>query len=258
MSLDGNHNAPVRGMILAAGMGTRLRPLTNHLPKALVEVAGKPLLFYAVETLAASGIREVVVNLHHYGEMIRERLGDGSQFGVSVHYSVEDPLLGSGGGILHARRLLADATFVTLNADTIVDVDLGPILAEHRRRNATATLLLRKDPRMEAFGLIQIDGKDRIGQFLAHRRPGAPKDLEAFMYTGVQILEPRIFSYMSENQAFSITEKTYPKMLAAGEPLYGRRFSGFWSTVGTAEELAAAERILRRKALDSSLGSGLS
>jgi NDP-sugar pyrophosphorylase family protein len=245
-------------MILAAGKGTRLRPLTDRLPKALVEVAGKPLLFYAVETLAASGIREIVVNLHYYGEMIRERLGDGSRFGVAVRYSVEDPLLGSGGGILHARELLGESTFVTLNADTIIETDLRPVLAEHRRRQATATLVLRKDPRMETFGLIRVDAEDRIGRFLAHERPGAAAKLEPFMYTGVQILEPRVFSYMTEKQAFSITERTYPKMLQAGEPLYGHRFEGRWITVGTPEELAAAEEALRRKALDSAADRAIS
>lgn len=245
-------------MILAAGMGTRLRPLTDTLPKALVEVAGKPLLFYAVETLAASGIHDIVVNLHYYGEMIRERLGDGSRFGVSIRYSFEDPLLGSGGGILHARKLLGNSTFVTLNSDTIIEVDLRPILAEHRRRHATATLLLRKDPRMEAFGVIRVDDEDRIGRFLQHERPGAETALEPFMYTGVQILEPQIFSYMAEKQAFSITERTYPKMLQAGEPLYGHRFGGRWITVGTPEELEAAEEELRRKALDSTKDRELS
>lgn len=258
MNAANDNSKPVRGMILAAGMGTRLRPLTDRLPKALVEVAGKPLLFYAVETLAASGIREIVVNLHYYGEMIRERLGDGSRFGVDIFYSVEDPLLGSGGGILHARELLGESTFVTMNADTIIETDLRPVLAEHRRRQATATLLLRKDPRMEAFGLIRVDAEDKIGRFLDHERPGSAAELEPFMYTGVQILEPRVFSYMTEKQAFSITERTYPKMLRAGEPLYGHRFAGRWITVGTPEELADAEDELRRKALDSTEDQALS
>jgi NDP-sugar pyrophosphorylase family protein len=245
-------------MILAAGEGRRLRPLTETVPKALVEVGGKPLIEYAVETLARCGIRDVIVNLHHLGERIRAHLGDGERWGVRLRYSEEQVLLGSGGGIVHARTLLGDERFVTLNSDTIVDVDVAEVVRAHEAARATATLVLRKDPRMEEFGVIAVERDGRIGKFLRHERPGASLPLEPYMYTGVQVLEPRVFDFMPDAGAFSITEQTYPRMLAAGERLFGVPFAGRWITVGTPAELEHARKVLEGKTLDSREGSRLS
>jgi NDP-sugar pyrophosphorylase family protein len=244
-------------MILAAGEGRRLRPITETLPKALVEVGGRPLIDYALETVVRSGITDVILNLHHHGDQIRTHVGDGKRFGVRVQYSHERTLLGSGGGIVHARPLLGEQRFVTLNADTIVEVDLRAVARFHESNRAAATLVLRKDPRMAEYGIIQIAPGGRVCRFLQHEGPGSDGVLEQFMYTGVQILEPAVFRYMPASGAFSITEVTYPQMLRAGEPVYGYPFEGSWVTVGTHEELANARRMLPAR-LDSRKGSGLS
>lgn len=244
----------LRGMILAAGLGTRLRPLTERRPKALLEVGGRALIDYSVELLVGSGITEIVVNLHYLGHMIREHLGDGSRYGARIYYSDEEPLLGSGGGIAHARGILGDGTFVTVNADTIVDIDLREVIALHHQRAATATLVLRKDPRMEHFGLIYVDSQQRVRRFLDWGEPADRPGLEPFMYAGVQVLEPRVFRYMPCGKAFSMTSDTYPAMLLAGEPLFGHPFEGFWLTVGTPSELAEAERVLARRPRRKRLG----
>ena len=234
-----------RAMILAAGRGERLRPLTENTPKPLVRVAGRCLIDYAIDTCRKAGLTDVIINLHHLGDQIREHLGDGSQLGVRVSYSEEMTLQGSGGGIRDAQALLEGAPFVTLNSDTIIDIDLGPVLAAHRKRKASVTLVLRKDPEMEKFGLVQLEGDNRVGAFLDTQRPGAGETLEPYMYTGVQVIDPEIFSYMPKTGPFSITQVTYPDMLMAGRPLYGYPFTGPWLTVGTPEELKAAERRLR-------------
>jgi len=241
----------VRAMILAAGEGRRLRPLTERVPKALVEVGGRPLVDYAIETVARSGIDDVIVNLHHLGDRIRDHLGDGSRFGVRVRYSEELRLLGSGGGIVHARAFLGDEAFVTLNADTIIEIDLRQLVAAHRANGAAATLVLRKDPRMQEYGVIALEPSGRVGAFLDHRRPGASADLEPYMYTGVQVLEPSVFDFMPAEGAFSITSVTYPAMLDAGAAVFGYPFDGRWLTVGTPEELARATDELIRRPLDS-------
>ena len=233
-------------MILAAGEGTRLRPITETTPKALVEVGGKPLIDYALETVRRAGLTEVVINLHYLGHMIREHVGDGSAHGLDVLYSSEDPLLGSGGGIVHARDLLGDEPFVTLNADTIVEVDLRAMVSYHTVKGAIATMALRKDARMAEFGLIRTDAAGRIRGFLDHRAEGAESDdqLEAYMYTGVQVLDPGVFDYMPAQGPFSITSVTYPDMLAADRLLFGYPFDGRWITVGTPAELESANRLL--------------
>lgn len=245
-------------MILSAGLGTRMRPLTLSTPKPLVEVGGRPLIDFALATLAAAGIRHIVINLHHLGDQIRRYLGDGSDRGLCIDYSVEEILQGSGGGIRDARPLLGSGTFVTLNADTLIGIDLRPFLRQHRERAAAATLILRKDPEMDRFGTIGIGANGHVQRFLAHMAPSQVDHGDPYMFTGVQILEQRVFDYMEGRGPFSITETTYPRMLAAGEPVFGAVFAGPWLTVGTPDELATAEGSLRRGALDWPPWMGLS
>lgn len=236
---------PVRAMILAAGRGERLRPLTDTTPKPLVRVGGRPLVDYALDCVTRAGIREVVVNLHHLGGQIRDYLGDGSRYGIEIRYSVEDVLQDTGGGIRDARRWLDGSTFVTMNADTIVDADLAALVREHREHGALATMLLRKDSRMKEFGLIEIEDDGRVGRFLGRARPGCREPLEPYMYTGVQALDPGIFRYLVADGPFSITRVSYPAMLDAGELVRGVPTDRTWITVGTPAELADAEEQLR-------------
>jgi NDP-sugar pyrophosphorylase family protein len=233
-------------MILAAGRGERLRPLTDTIPKPLVEVGGRPLIEYALRSVADAGIRRVVINLHHLGQRIRDHVGDGSRFGLEVAYSNEAILQDTGGGIRDARKYLDGVPFITMNADTIVDVDLRELADFHRRSGAIATMLLRKDPRMVSFGVIETEPDGRVGRFLGLARPGCREPLTPYMYTGVQALEPRVFDYLSAPGPFSITKVSYPAMLDAGETVCGMPFEGAWITVGTAGELDEANAALAR------------
>lgn len=234
----------LRAMVLAAGRGERLRPLTDTVPKPMVVVGGRPLIDYALDCVANAGIRRVVINLHHLGSRIRDHVRDGSRFGLEVDYSVEEVLQDTGGGIRDARRFLDGSTFVTLNADTIVDVDLAGLAEAHRRSGALATMLLRKDERMAAFGLIETGPDGRVDRFLGKPRPGCGAPLEPYMYTGVQVLGPRVFDYLRTEGPFSITKVSYPAMLEAGEVVMGHAFDGAWITVGTPAEMAEAEVLL--------------
>lgn len=233
----------MRAMILAAGFGTRLRPLTNTVPKALVPVAGRPLIEYGLLFLKAHGIEEVVINLHHLGEKIRATLGDGSIYGLRITYSPEDPILESGGGLKNAQPFLDGETFVVLNCDTIIDLDLHALRAAHRKTKAAATLVLRPDSEAARYGILETDVTNRIRRFL-----GQPSEvnepLSSYMFTGLQLLEPRIFAFMPEAKPFSTTRATYPAMLHAGEPLYGFIHTGTWMTVDDAEAMARATQAI--------------
>jgi len=229
----------MRAMILAAGFGTRLRPLTSTVPKALVPVAGRPLIEYGLLFLKAHGIEEVVINLHHLGEKIRATLGDGSIYGLRITYSPEDPLLESGGGIKNAQPFLDRETFVVLNCDTIIDLDLTALLATHRKTKAAATLVLRPDLEVARYGILETDTNNRIRRFLG--QPAVVNEpLSQYMFTGCQMLEPRVFAFMPEVKPFSTTRATYPTMLHTGEPLYGFIHTGTWMTVDDAEAMARA------------------
>jgi NDP-sugar pyrophosphorylase family protein len=226
-------------MVLAAGLGTRLRPLTLDRPKPLVEVAGRPLIAYNLLLLHRYGVRDVIINLHHHGEALRAALGDGSSFGLHIVYSPEDPLLDTGGAIKNAEALLAADDFLVLNGDTIIDLPLDRLFDAHRTRRAAATMVLRHDPEQARYGLVEIDEDERIRRFLG--RPAAVEaPLSAYMFAGVQMLSPRVFRHMPALRAFSITRETYPAMLAAGEALYGLPFTGFWRVIDTSADLARA------------------
>lgn len=222
----------MKAMVLAAGLGTRLRPLTNDRPKALVDVCGRPLITYNLALLRHFGITDVVVNLHYHGDAIRAALGDGSKLGLTIAYSPEDPLLDTGGGIKHAQALLGGDEFLVLNSDTIIDLPLDGVIASHRATGAIATLVLRRDPEQARYGEIEVDRTQRVRRFLG--RPWVVNEpLAAYMFAGVHVVSPEIFRFMPAGGAFSITHHTYPAVLAAGAGLYGFPFAGFWRVIDT-------------------------
>jgi NDP-sugar pyrophosphorylase family protein len=233
----------MRAMVLAAGLGTRLRPLTDDRPKALVDVGGRPLIGYTLEMLRRFGITDVIVNSHYRGEALRAALGDGSQFGLRIEWSPEDPLLDTGGAIKNVEARLADDDFLVLNSDTIIDLPLDTLVAAHRARGAAATLVLRHDAEQARYGLVEVDANDRIRRFLG-KPASVAAPLVPFMFAGVHVMSPSVFRYMPAGAgAFSMTRATYPAMLAGGAPLYGFRFDGFWRVIDTPadRDRAAAE-----------------
>lgn len=225
-------------MILAAGFGTRLKPLTLTTPKPLIDVGGRPLIYRTLELLQRAGVKNVVVNLHHLGGKIREALGGGEAFGLQIEYSEESEILGSGGGIKQAEKHLAGETFFVINGDALIDVDLNAVLDFHRKNAAMATMVLRPDADPESWGAIEIDEEHRIRQFV-HKLPETGLPLRKLMFTGVHVLEPAVFSYLT--QAFSsINEVFYPRAIGEGKPIFGYVYEGYWSDVGTWESLEAA------------------
>ena len=237
----------MKAMVLAAGQGTRLRPITDRMPKALVPVAGRPMIEFALLLLRRYGVRDIVINLHHFGTQIEDHLGDGQRFNVNISYSRETELLETGGGLLKAKAFLQHGTFIVVNTDALIDVDLAAVLNDHRRNNAAATLVLRPDAEADRYGSIDIDADGRICRFLEHRFQDQPVGaIKKLMFTGVQILEPRVFDYMDGGglKKFSTTRETYPRMLRAGERLYGYGFEGFWQDLGTRERINEVEQKL--------------
>ncbi len=235
----------MRAMILAAGLGTRLRPLTDTTPKALIEVAGRPLIEYALRFVRSQGIRRVVINLHHLGNQIRARLGDGEAYDVQITYSVEERLLETGGGVKQAQAFLDGGTFLVVNSDAILDLDLTAVVRAHRRNRAVATLVLRPDPEAADYGLLEIDAVGRLRRLRGKPEAVDAGPLSSYMFTGCQILEPRIFDFMPEGQAFSLTRDTYVCLLRAGEPVYGFIHTGPWMVVDDARGVDRATRSIR-------------
>ena len=235
----------MKAMVFAAGQGTRLRPLTDDRPKALVPVAGRPMIEYPLLLLRHYGIREIMINLHQFGAQIEKHLGNGRKLGLEISYSIEEELLDTGGGLLKAKPFLQDDTFIVINTDVLIDLNLAELIAFHKSRSAAVTLVLRPDDHAEQFGSMDIDGEGKICRFLKSHAPAPPSGpTRELMFTGVQILEPKVFDYMDGSEAsqkFSTTKATYPRMLEAGEAIYGFCFEGFWQDLGTIERIKNAE-----------------
>jgi NDP-sugar pyrophosphorylase family protein len=230
-------------MILAAGFGRRLRPLTDRTPKPLIRVGDHPLIAYPLALLRAAGIHEVVINLHYLGDQVRAALGNGAEHGVSIVYSEEEPILDTGGAIKKAQPILENDRFVVLNCDAICDVDVRTVVDWHAARRALATMVLRPDRDAARYGVIEIDGESRIRRFLG-TPPRVEAQLTPLMFTGVHVFEPAVFEYMTAG-CFGINRTTYPRLLADGCPLYGYQFDGYWRVLDTHAGLAEGRWELR-------------
>lgn len=251
MSAEERPLAP-RAMVLAAGRGTRLRPLTDVTPKPLIEVAGRPLIAFSLGLLRAHGIGDAVVNTHHLGERLQAELGDGAAWGVRVHYSHEHELLDTGGGIRAAKPLLdalippgtapSDAPVVILNGDVVCEAPLGDILRFHREKRALATFVLRDDPQAASYGLFGCDADGRIRRFLGR---GAPAEgLVERMFASVQVLDARMLELMPAGRPFHTMRELYPELFARGERFFGYRYDGRWYTADTPDDLERARAAL--------------
>ena len=232
----------MKAMILAAGLGTRLRPLTNTQPKALLPVANRPLIHYTLLLLRRFGITDVVINLHHHGEKIVEALGDGSSLGMQIRYSPEPKILGTGGGIKQAHELLTGGTFLVINSDILIDLNIDKLVECHHRRRAAVSMVVRADHEATHYGAIEVDTHERIRRILGRGGP-APRTLRQFMFTGVHILEPRVFDFVPDTGFSSITD-IYIKMLTHGEKLFAYVTKGAWMDLGAPERYNEANRQL--------------
>ncbi len=203
-----------RAMILAAGLGTRLGALSDERPKPLLPMVDIPLIRYSVSLLRGHGIREIVINLHHRGELIEQELGDGTRLGVDIVYSHEDDkLLGTGGGIRRALALLGPEPFVVINGKIVIDLDVGALLARHRASGARATLVVRADADARRWGAI--DAPAEGGPIRSMLGEGG------FMFTGVQVLEPTLVAKLPDDGvARCIVRQGYLPWLAAGVPVH--------------------------------------
>jgi len=224
----------MKAMILAAGYGERLWPLTADRGKPALPVLGKPLVGYVAEYLAQDGVTEAVVNLHHRPESVREALGDGSQFGLHLEYVHEPVILGTGGGLDNARSFFQDETFIVVNGKIITDIDLKAAIETHRKQDALATLVLKRNTRRERFSIVETqDG-------LVTRFAGMPQPTEfrsdvnaPLMFTGIHILEPRIFDYIPHGVFSDSVVHVYPPAMAKGERVAAHVGEGTWRELST-------------------------
>ena len=247
----------MRAMILAAGLGTRLRPLTDNCPKALVEVAGRTLLEITLVRLRDSGIREVIVNLHHLGDMVIEYLKAHDNFGMRIEVSREAVLLDTGGGLKKAAWFFlegrggADEPFVVHNVDVISTIDLGRMVRFHTEHQALATLAVqdRETSRYLLFDeKLQLCGRQAGGGQKDEVVRPSPQ-MRALAFSGIHVISPRLLEKMTEEGAFSIID-SYLRLAGSGVRILGFRADGYsWRDLGRPENVEQAAKDFERTVL---------
>lgn len=207
-----------KGMILAAGEGTRLRPLTANMPKAVVPVGGIPLIAHSVRWLVGHGIDNIVINLHYLGQVIVDYLGDGSALGARISYSWEDSLLGTAGGVKRCEHFF-DEDFVVLYGDVLTDCNLTSIVSYHKERRSVATLGLYEVPRPWEAGIVQINPSGRVTGFV--EKPPRSSALGNLANAGLYVLSPATLARIEPGCFCDFGFHVLPRLIAEGLPVWG-------------------------------------
>ncbi|MER3431797.1 MAG: hypothetical protein C4325_00850 [Blastocatellia bacterium] len=225
----------MKAMILAAGFGTRLFPLTIDRTKPAIPFLGKPLVGYVAEYLSGFGLKEIIVNVHHQPDSVVSALGDGSKFGVRIEYSREEPsILGTAGALDNVRALLESETFLVINGKIITDIDLSLAIAHHRRTNALATMVLLPNLKKERFTIVNCDDGRVVG-FDGFPDPASNGNEPPLMFTGIQILEPAVLDYIPRGVYSDIVPAVYKPAIADGKRISAFVAAGRWYELSTIE-----------------------
>lgn len=222
----------MKALILAAGLGTRLRPLTNFVPKALLPVFGVPIIERNIVQLRDQGIREFLVNLHHMPRQILQRLKDGSSLGVRVHYSLEPTLLGTAGAIKKLEGQLREAPFLVVNADTFRPLRLKALVSTHETKQGLVTLLLQENKDLAPERSITLNQAGEVVAFLDMFQDKLQQGSRRCDFLGVQVMEPEVLSMIPEDRPWEV-HRLYLRLLESGKGILGHCEGGYWKDLGT-------------------------
>jgi NDP-sugar pyrophosphorylase family protein len=220
-----------KAMIMAAGLGTRLAPLTDRTAKPMAPIVNRPVMEHILRLLARHGVTDVCVNLHHYADDIRGYFGDGSAFGLRLTYRFEEKLLGTAGGTGNFRDLLGDGPFVVISGDALTDVDISALVAAHRGSGGIATLAVKEVDDPSHYGVVVHDEHDRVTGF--QEKPAKHEALSHLCNCGIYVLEPRIFDLIAPATFVDYAKDVFPRLLADDEPFHVWRLETYWNDVGS-------------------------
>ena len=231
----------MKAVILVGGKATRLEPLTINTPKALIPVLNVPFLEYVIRNIAGHQIKEIILAQGHLARPMTEYFGDGSQLGVSLHYSVEEMPLGSAGAAKKAEKYL-DGTFLVFNGDNFIDLDLTAMIGLHRERKAKVTIALTRVDDPTRFGMVETDDNGRIKRFV--EKPAPEEVTTNTVNAGAWLVEPELMARVPPATPFSFERDVFPDLLARGEAVYAYVSSGYWMDAGTPEQYLQLHRDL--------------
>jgi NDP-sugar pyrophosphorylase family protein len=243
----------VKAVIIAGGLGTRLRPLTYNIPKPIVPVANRPFILHQIELLKQHGITEIILSLHYLMDEIKAVLGDGRKFGVKLYYSQEKQPLGTAGAVKNAEEFFDDDLLVVFNGDVLTDINLTQVIAFHRKNKARATLTLTRVDDPTAYGLIVTDKHGLVTQFVEKpsweqvaslKKLGSADTINAGLY----VLDPKVFRNIPAGTEYSFERQLFPGLLAKGELVFGYVSDRYWIDIGKPHQYRYAhEAILRNE-----------
>lgn len=228
----------MRALILAAGEGTRLRPLTRKCVKAMLPVGGRPLLEHLVHLLRAHGITEIAINLHHHPSDIMDYFGDGRDFGVQITYSLEKELLGTAGAVNKLQDFFID-TFLVVYGDLLTNLDPMELADYHRRKNGLVTVALYQVDNPEACGIVKLDGQGRIRRFV--EKPAPQGVFSNLANAGIYVLEPEVIDFIPPGVYYDFGHDLFPGLLEREVPLYGYPIKDYLIDIGTPEKYQRAQ-----------------
>ena len=235
----------MKGLILAGGKGTRLRPLTINTPKPVVPVANSPFLLYQIDLMRSAGIEEIILSLSYQPRKIEDLLKDGSDYGVWIRYAVEGTPLGTGGAFKNAEENI-NSTTVVFNGDVLTALDLSAVIALHRERGAVATLVLTPVDNPSAYGLVETNADGWVQRFV--EKPGPDEITCNTINAGIYVLEPSVLNYMPKGEAYSFERGLFPTLLEHKEPVLSFVLDKYWIDIGTPQKyLEVHHDILSRK-----------
>ncbi len=216
---------------MAAGYGTRLEPLTLAVPKPMAPIVNRPTMQHNLELLKNHGLTEITANLHYHPEQIENYFGDGAKFGVNLSYSFEEQLLGTAGGVRLMARQIArvGGTFVVLSSDALTDINLGRLVAFHKKKKALATVALCEVADVREFGVVLLDEDGRISGF--QEKPAPAEALSRLANTGIYVFEPEVLELIPDGP-YDFGRQLFPRLVAERAALYGYRMVEYWNDVG--------------------------
>jgi NDP-sugar pyrophosphorylase family protein len=245
----------MKGLILAGGKGTRLRPLTINTPKPIVPVANSPFLLYQVDLMRSGGIEDIILSLSYQPRKIEDLLKDGTDYGVRIRYAVEASPLGTGGAFKNAEEHI-DSTTVVFNGDVMTSIDLSAVIARHRERQAVATIVLTPVENPSAYGLVETDRDGWVQRFV--EKPGPNEITCNTINAGIYLLEPSVLRYMPKGEAYSFERGLFPTLLEHKEPVLSYTLNDYWIDIGTPRKyLEVHHDILAKRFVSSRVAHNL-
>jgi mannose-1-phosphate guanylyltransferase len=224
----------MKAMVMAAGLGTRLRPLTYEVPKPVVPVANRPVIELILRSLASHGVTDVVCNLHWFPETITERLGDGSDVGVKITYSHESELLGTAGGVRNVRDFFGDEPFLVMAGDALTDIDFRALAEAHAANDGLATLAVKSVPNTQEYGVVVTGSDGRVQGF--QEKPDPAEALSDRANCMIYALSPEVFDHFPDKAAPDFALDVFPALLDGDVPFYVYETDGYWNDVGSPPE----------------------